>query len=461
MSPSKIPAAQYLRMSTEHQRYSLAAQAQAIAEYAGKNGFHIVRTYFDPGESGVTFENRLGLQALLRASLDRPLAFEAILVLDVSRWGRFQDIDQAAHYEFVCRSAGVRVLYCAEPFQDDNSPVNSLLKTLKRIMAAEFSRELSARTKRARLLQAKLGFFQGGVPGYGVRRVVVDATGRTRTQLEAGFRKAFAEDRVVLQPGPPNELATIRHIFRRYVRDERGPTSIARELNQRGTPAVDGGAWSEARVQRVLRNELAIGIYVTNTRTRILGSKERPLPPDEWVRTRVFAPIVRPAEFRKAQTRLGLRMRERPCKAEMLRALRGLLRDEGRLNARLINRSRDTPCSQSYRKYFGSLNRAYETIGYMPPRPKWGRLLPRREAILDALRSAHERHGYLTGKVIDADPALPIIQTYRKHFGSLPRAYRLAGLPHEMSELLSAGHARSRLKRGLSSATSQAPPRLT
>jgi hypothetical protein len=32
-----------------------------------------------------------------------------ILVLDVSRWGRFQDIDESAYYEFLCRRAGMQV----------------------------------------------------------------------------------------------------------------------------------------------------------------------------------------------------------------------------------------------------------------------------------------------------------------------------------------------------------------
>jgi len=42
-------------------------------------------------------------------------AYKAILVYDVSRWGPFQDNDEAAHYEFLCKSTGVPVHYCAEP----------------------------------------------------------------------------------------------------------------------------------------------------------------------------------------------------------------------------------------------------------------------------------------------------------------------------------------------------------
>ena len=60
---------------------------------------------------------------------------------DVSRWGRFQDADESAYYEFVLKKAGVHVHYCAEPFTNDGSLASVLLKAIKRTMAGEFSRE--------------------------------------------------------------------------------------------------------------------------------------------------------------------------------------------------------------------------------------------------------------------------------------------------------------------------------
>jgi len=48
--------------------------------------------------------------------------FSAILVYDVSRWGRFQDADESAYYEFICKEAGITVHYCAEQFENDGSP---------------------------------------------------------------------------------------------------------------------------------------------------------------------------------------------------------------------------------------------------------------------------------------------------------------------------------------------------
>jgi len=63
-SLTHILAAQYLRMSTEHQQYSLDNQAAAIQEYARTHGFTVVRTYEDPGCSGLLLKRRRGLQRL-------------------------------------------------------------------------------------------------------------------------------------------------------------------------------------------------------------------------------------------------------------------------------------------------------------------------------------------------------------------------------------------------------------
>ena len=127
-SPPQLPlarrAAQYVRMSTEHQQYSTENQADKILDYAAQHGFEIVRTYADEGKSGLSISGRDGLQRLLADVKVGNTDFEAVLVYDVSRWGRFQDADESAHYEYTCKQAGILVIYCAEQFENDGSPVN-------------------------------------------------------------------------------------------------------------------------------------------------------------------------------------------------------------------------------------------------------------------------------------------------------------------------------------------------
>ena len=104
-----IPAAQYLRVSTDQQKVSLAYQAAAIQRYADTHGFKIVQSYEDRGRSGLTLKHREGLARFLQDVVREGGAFKAVLVYDLSRWGRVQDTDEAAHYEFLCKSAGVAV----------------------------------------------------------------------------------------------------------------------------------------------------------------------------------------------------------------------------------------------------------------------------------------------------------------------------------------------------------------
>lgn len=147
-------AAQYVRMSTEKQVYSIANQMTLIAAYASAHHLAIVETYADEGKSGLQIKNRPGLQRLIRDVTTGAADYGQLLVYDVSRWGRFQDLDESAHYEFLCRDAGVKVEYCAEEFKNDFSTASTLGKYIKRTLAADFSRDLSAGS-----MPATLGLF--------------------------------------------------------------------------------------------------------------------------------------------------------------------------------------------------------------------------------------------------------------------------------------------------------------
>lgn len=46
-------AAMYVRMSTDHQKYSTENQEQAIRDYADKRNIEIIKTYADQGKSGL------------------------------------------------------------------------------------------------------------------------------------------------------------------------------------------------------------------------------------------------------------------------------------------------------------------------------------------------------------------------------------------------------------------------
>src|SRR5437762_12535914 len=208
-----IRAAEYVRMSTEHQKYSTEEQGEIIRRYADQRGFTLVRSYEDSGKSGLRLDGRDALKGLIDDVRSGAASFGAILVYDVSRWGRFQDADESAYYEFSCKEAGITVHYCAEQFENDGSLSATIIKNMKRAMAGEYSRELSAKVFTGQCRLISLGYRQGGTPGYGLRRQLLDQHGQAKAILERGERKSFQLERVVLTPGPETEIATVRRIY--------------------------------------------------------------------------------------------------------------------------------------------------------------------------------------------------------------------------------------------------------
>lgn len=78
--PAVLRAAEYVRMSTEHQQYSTENQADKIREYAAQRGVDIIRTYADEGKSGLNIGGRLALQQLIKDVEAGAVDFTMILV---------------------------------------------------------------------------------------------------------------------------------------------------------------------------------------------------------------------------------------------------------------------------------------------------------------------------------------------------------------------------------------------
>ncbi|MGE3714288.1 MAG: recombinase family protein, partial [Alphaproteobacteria bacterium] len=55
----------YVRMSTDHQKYSTENQADAILEYAVRRNIEIIQTYTDSGKSGLSIDGRDALKQLI------------------------------------------------------------------------------------------------------------------------------------------------------------------------------------------------------------------------------------------------------------------------------------------------------------------------------------------------------------------------------------------------------------
>ncbi len=364
----KVRAVEYVRMSTEHQKYSTENQSDAIRIYAEHHDMEIVRTYSDAGKSGLKIEGRKGLTQLIHDVEGGNAGFDEILVYDISRWGRFQDADESAYYEYICRRRGISVHYCAEQFDNDGSPISTIVKGVKRAMAGEYSRELSAKVFAGQCRLIELGFRQGGMAGYGLRRMRIDQNGVPQGILQFGEHKSLQTDRVILVLGPDEEIETVRWMYRQFVDGGKVESEIATSLNEQGGRTDLGRPWTRGTVHQVLTNEKYIGNNVYNRHSFKLKKKRVANSPEIWIRADgVFEAVVDPQMFYTAQGMIRERNR-RFSDEEMLERLKRLFEQHGYLSGLVIDEAESMPSSGSFQRRFGSLIRAYELVGFTPDR---------------------------------------------------------------------------------------------
>ncbi|WP_439397068.1 recombinase family protein [Bradyrhizobium sp. PMVTL-01] len=363
-----IWAAEYVRMSTDHQKYSTENQSDAIKQYAEARGIKIVRTYVDAGKSGLKIEGRDALRQLIKDVQSGNCDFTLVLVYDVSRWGRFQDADESAYYEYICRRAGIAVEYCAEQFDNDGSPISTIVKGVKRAMAGEYSRELSTKVFAGQGRLIEKGYRQGGAAGFGLRRTLIDEHGAIKGVLGRGEQKSIQTDRVILTLGPQEEVALVRNVYEAFVHKGRSEGEIAADLNEQGITTDLGRPWTRGTVHQLLINEKYAGDNVWNRCSFKLKKRRVRNEPGMWIRAyNAFDPLVERELFEAARTMIHARS-FRLSNEEMLESLRVLYQQKGLLSGIIIDECDALPSSSAYSSRFGSLLRAYHLVGFTPDR---------------------------------------------------------------------------------------------
>jgi hypothetical protein len=289
------------------------------------------------------------------------------------------------------------VHYCAEQFENDGSTGSNMIKVMKRTMAGEYSRELSSKVFHGACRLIQLGYKQGGTAGFGLRRMLIDQAGQQKTMLKMGEHKSIQTDRVILIPGPEEEIKTVRWIYQTFVTEGENEADIAVVLNGQGILTDFGRAWTRSTVHQVLTNEKYIGNNVYHRTSFKLKKKHVINPPDKWIRADgKFASLVEPALFYQAQELILARSR-RLTNDEMLGRLRTVLQKHGQICGILIDEMEGVPSSAAFRHRFGSLVTAYRLIGYDPQIDY---------AFVEINRRLRQQHPMLVTKVIQGIEAL-------------------------------------------------------
>jgi len=351
-----LRAAAYVRMSTDHQDLSIGMQLDAIRDYSRINGIELVDVYEDAARSGLRITNREGMKRLIRDVMEVPRPFDTVLVYDVSRWGRFQDIDAAAYYEYTCRLHGVSVVYVKESFGAKQDAMTALLKTIKRAMAAEYSRELGMKCRDGQDRAIRLGYQVGPLPPLGLTRVAVDRKGERRL-LGRKQPKGSQAERVAWIHGPQWEVDLVRRIFQMYAAEGGSLKSVARQLQHEGILTGNGQRFTNDTVSLLLRNEAFIGNFVWGRAYRQKKNHQRETRADG-----VIEPIISRALWDTVQCKLQQRRFKRRTSEQLLEALRRQLEKNPLLSQVDLERT-GMPSKETYNRAFGSLQAAMRLAG--------------------------------------------------------------------------------------------------
>ena len=186
---SLIPAAVYIRMSTEKQDKSPEQQRVAVKKLAADNRYGIVVSFDDPGITGdSSVSERPGLAALLAAA--KAGKFKVVLAWHTSRISRESDWDAVAFYNALCK-AGVHLVHtCQEGLFDLNDQVHRLRLSLSQDGNHKHLGTYAKETLRGKIDAVKRGEILATCAIYGMDRGEFDPTGTILLRrLQPGQRK--------------------------------------------------------------------------------------------------------------------------------------------------------------------------------------------------------------------------------------------------------------------------------
>ncbi len=284
-SDTKKALAYYRHSAEDKQENSVEIQQDKIRKFAEDNAIEIIHEEADEGKSGLK-ANRPGFQSVINQWVKNPEApdFDYILVLDVSRWGRFQDQDESAHYEFVCKQHGKQVIYVNRGFQKEEGKLIGHLQTsIERYMAAEYSKQLSEKVFAGSIKVSEQGYSAGGSACYGMVRIRISADKKIREVLKPGEWKVLANDRVTFAPAHDETTQVVKDIFNLFVQDRHDLDQITQYLNTKKIPTANGGLWNPQKILRILQNETYTGARVYNKTWGRLKQKKRKNKREDWV----------------------------------------------------------------------------------------------------------------------------------------------------------------------------------
>ena len=255
---SGIPAAAYIRMSGRQQDKSPAEQRAEITKLAAREGFSIVNCFTDEAITGdSSTDTRAGLAALLTAA--KAGDFRVVLAWHTNRISREDPMDAIVFYNQL-RKAGVGLHTCCEGAIDLEDFAKQLLLFVGQKASNDYLIELSAKTLRGKIANAKAGGRNGGRAIFGLDRGLFDSTGHLVRRLLPGEHIHMAGHRVQLLPSTDKtKIEAVRFAFQRFDTADIGLRDLAREMEAKGYPSPTGRGWTHENLGKLFKTAAYVG----------------------------------------------------------------------------------------------------------------------------------------------------------------------------------------------------------
>lgn len=281
----------YARVSTSRQAendLSIPDQLRQLNVWAKTNGHLVVQEYIEPGASA-TDDKRPVFQKMIADALQKPAAFEAIIIHSLSRF--FRDGVEFGVYERKLAKNKVKVISITQPTSDDAS--GEMMRRIINLFDEHQSKEISKHVSRCMKENARQGFFNGSSAPFGYQAITTDIAGS-----RGRHKKKLAINEV--------EAGIVRKAYDLYLRGhegrEMGCKEIAKYFTDKGL-LMRGKPWRMQKVQTVLSDTLYMGEYFTNIRDSKNNCNR---PPEEWVKVSIPA-IIDAATFERVRAKREVR----------------------------------------------------------------------------------------------------------------------------------------------------------
>ena len=200
---------------------------------------------------------RPGLAALLAGA--KAGKFKLVLAWHTNRVSREDPMDAIVFYNQL-RKAGVGLHTCCEGAIDLASFTGQLVLFVQQKGSNDFLTEMSAKTLRGRIANAKAGGHNGGPAVYGMDRGLFDPAGKLVRRLQKGEYIRQAGHRVHLLPcTDQSKIDAVSYAFERYDKADIGFRDLAWELEAKGFPSPRGKGWTHHNVAHLLRTRAYVG----------------------------------------------------------------------------------------------------------------------------------------------------------------------------------------------------------